>query len=142
MRFVYMFVVLIALLMALTVPVQAETMSLANCLPSVAVVQQVEEPSVIEGILGMFDKIDARMMYVYLFDDKQSALGALAAYPLIEVNENITINAEAVLISNDGLSMGLGVGASIKNVVSVFDVMGGYTPQNGAFIGIGINKLL
>jgi hypothetical protein len=130
------------------VPVQAETISLAPQLPALVVVQQTPEsppadnPSVIDGILGMFDKIDAKMLYIYSFEDKQSALGALAAYPLVEVNNDITLNAEAVLISNDGLSMGLGVGASIKNVISVFDVMGGWTPQNGAFLGIGINKLL
>ncbi len=139
------------------VPVQAETVFLADQLPAMsATVQAVDvegtdsgpplaieqDTSLVEGLLSMFSALETKMLYIYTFEDSQSCLGASASYRLLELSDDIDLNASAVLISDSGLSVGLGVGLSINSVANVLDTTVGWTPQRGLFIGVGINRIL
>lgn len=144
---IFILALLIALLCYL-LPAQAESINLANQLPAVAIVTQTPEElppdsstSTLDVLLSMFSSIETKVLYVYSFDQHKGMLGALASYPLWN-NERISLNVDAVLISDDGLSLGLGAGMTIKNVLSVLDVMAGYTPQQGTVLGVGINKAI
>jgi hypothetical protein len=81
-------------------------------------------------------------IYIYSFRDSASMLGVNASYHLLDLTDSVSLNANAVLISDDGLSLGIGAGLSVDNMISELDTVLGWTPRHGLFLGVGINKIL